>query len=126
MMLGSLEPVQLFTGEEPARFPVWVLPAVFGIAAALALGTWAWMAYRSRLAGDVNEHAFLALARSMRLGRGGRKLLRRLAFYHGSASPLGLIMSEHALRSALERFEASNPNRRDLRTAEQLRRALGL
>lgn len=126
MLLGATGPVRLFTGEEPAGFPVWVLPVVFGSVAVLALGTWGWVAWRARAASDTNEHAFVVLARSMRLGRSGRRLLRRLAFHHGSASPLGLLMSEHALRSALSKFEASGPGRRDQRTVERVRRSFGL
>jgi hypothetical protein len=127
MVLGVHAPVQLITGAEAApAFPVWVLPAVFGGVAVLALATWAWVAYRSRAASDVNEHAFGRLARSMGLGRGAKQLIRRPAFHHGAASPLGLLMSEHALRTALANFEKTTPGKRDQRAAESLRRAFSI
>ncbi len=127
MVLAVHGPVQLFTGAEAApAFPVWVLPAVFGGVAVLALATWAWVAYRARAAGDVNEHAFRTLARSMRLGRNAKQMIRRLAFHHGTASPLGLLMSEHALRTALEAFERTGPGKRDQRTVETVRRVFAI
>jgi hypothetical protein len=125
MVLGVQGPVRLITGAEAApAFPVWVLPAVFGGVAVLALATWAWVAYRARAAGDVNEHAFRCLARSMRLGRAAKQMIRRLAFHHGSASPLGLLMSEHALRTAVEAFQKTDPGKRDQRVLETVRRTL--
>ena len=120
-------PVHLVTGEEPAStFPLWVLPAIFGAVALIALQTWAFVAYRARVAGNDNEYAFRALARRLKLGRGHCTLIRRLALVHGAASPVALLLSDHALRSALASFESSSPSKRDAKIAASLRTAFAL
>lgn len=123
----AVERVDLITGNEAkATFPLWVLPAVFGAVGLIALQTWAFVAYRSRVSGNDNEYAFRALARSLKLGRTQRNLVRKLALTHGAASPVGLLLSDHALKVALAGFESGTVSKREAAAVEGLRKSFGL
>lgn len=86
----------------------WAWIAV-GLGVALAVGgVISWLAWQDRRRSAPEERAFRALARRLRIGRGGRQALRRLAEQCG-APAVALLVSEHAFSRAVERALDARP-----------------
>ena len=127
-LLAQVGPVGIVTSDEPARpgFPVWILAALLGVVAVVSVLTWLLVLYRNRVASNPGEYAFRALSLRLAFTPGQRSLLRRLSGIHGSASPVGLLLSDHALRAAVGRFEQGTVSGRDKRRLAWLKTSFGL
>jgi hypothetical protein len=130
-MLGSLtlavEPVYLVKeGGAGTGMSLPVLAAGFGGFLVVLAACWALYALKVRARRDLVEHAFVVLCRGMRVPRSARGLVRRLAQCHGHASPVALLLSEHAMRSAVRDFERGSLSAADKRSIERLRLGFGL
>ena len=120
-------PVRLVTGADPSgagTFPAWLLPSLAGIVVVLSAGACLVARWRSHRAGEPAEHAFRRLARRMGLGTADVRLVRVLARAHGSAGPVALLISDHAMARAVEGFERGDPPRKQRARAQRLRMRL--
>ena len=119
-------PVRLMTGNEPVAragaMAWWVLPAFLVGAVVLALLTWFVIDRRARVERSPAEYAFRALSLRMGMGAWRATLLRKLAAAHGTATPVSLLLSNHALGMAAAEFEKTA----DARSIKKLARLMTL
>ena len=104
---GPVELMREPAPTAPAPWPAtewWVVAPVVlvGLAVLLTLQV-RWI--RARRLSD-SERAFRRLASAQRLRPGDRVLVRQLAAAHEGATPVALLMSDHALARAAEMIEA--------------------
>lgn len=69
---------------------------------ALALVAAAYIIWRAAEPEPPVDRAYRTLARGLGLRRRDRRLLDRLAAEHGEATPVALLLSEHAFRTAMD------------------------
>lgn len=93
-MSGMSTPVEL--AEHGA-----VTTSLVALAAACVLALAALWVWRRMKPTDPGEAAFTAISRSLGLTRADRLLVRELAAAHGAATPVALLLSEHALKEAV-------------------------
>lgn len=121
----ATEPVYLVKGDaEPALW--WLQPALIAVGAVVVVAAALLLFIRARRGRDDREAAFRALAGRLGVSRATRGLLRKLAGAHGSASPVALLLSDHALRTAAAAIDGDSLPRSERRALEGLRAHLGM
>ncbi|USN98536.1 MAG: hypothetical protein H6810_10220 [Phycisphaeraceae bacterium] len=120
------QPVQLVRAQAdptPAPWPItdwWVLGPVL-IVGAVVLLTLQIRSIRRRRLSD-SERAFRRIASHQRLPAGARLITRELATAHGRATPVALLLSDHALREAAARLDPKPGSSRERAMNKLLRR----
>ncbi len=123
---GRPGPVELDLSERAARASS-VVPhsSLLALGAALALIAGAWWVWRRSRPSDPAEAAFLAISRALRLSRAERHLVRELSAAHGRATPTALLLSEHALKEAIQTAQGIEDSLRIDRLVRKLDEATG-
>ena len=97
----GIEPVRLVKGDETSAWAAEAWMVVASMVVLLVAISGVVLMVRARRGRDDRESAFRALASGLGLSGDARGLLRRLAAAHGAASPVALLLSDHALRQAV-------------------------
>jgi hypothetical protein len=127
LIASSGEPLRIVKGGDPGAAPLdWWVAAVCGAIAVATLAAAVAYAVRARQAKDAREEAFRRTARSLGVSRRVSRLVHRIAQSHGAASPVALLVSEHAMRTAIAAFERNGLTAADGKLLTRLRRDLGL
>jgi hypothetical protein len=134
-LLGAGSALQLGGGrpgrvelELPERAGSWsVVPhtSLLALGLAFALIAGAWWVWRCSRPSDPAEAAFLAISRGLRLSRAERHLIRELSAAHGRATPTALLLSEHALKEAVQTAQGIEDSLRIDRLVRKLDEATG-
>ncbi|HYE61293.1 MAG TPA: hypothetical protein VD997_04795 [Phycisphaerales bacterium] len=122
----GIEPVRLVKGDETSAWAAEAWMVVASMVVLLVAISGVVLMVRARRGRDDRESAFRALASGLGLSGDARGLLRRLAAAHGAASPVALLLSDHALRQAVVGVKGAGLPRAERRALERLRADLGL
>ncbi len=118
--------VELDLSERAAGSSSFVPPSsLLALGAALALFAGAWWVWSRSRPSDPGEAAFLAISRGLRLSRAERHLIRELSAAHGRATPTALLLSEHALKEAIQTAQGIEDSQRIDRLVRKLDEATG-
>ncbi len=103
VVIAQVGPTELFVPEGIARaesngFPSWVLGGM--VILVIAIG-FVWLRAMGQRRVDPRELAFRALSRKLGLTRRQVAAIRAMGESKGLASPVGLLMSPSAVRSAI-------------------------
>lgn len=80
----------------------WVLPGAFALGSLALAGAAVYLAHRAAARSSVSDEAFTAMARHLGATRAERKAVRGLAANDPRATPVALLISEHAFTKAYD------------------------
>src|SRR4051812_9809732 len=121
-ILLAQAPIEIVTDQPQAAgpgFPLWPGALFLTCAALTFVLALALRARRARIEANPSEHAFRALARSLRTPAREQSMLRKLASA-ANTTPVTLLLSDHALSAACTSFKESSPRKRELADLERL------